>query len=98
MIKNWVRIAIHDWNEATAINVQSFHKTEKLGILHKMDHSNAKGWIRQRLNEHDANVSINIPIIKLSSSSSLSRGIFYEDNEGNTVRPNKESRLFLSLK
>ena len=43
-------------------------------------------------------MSINIPIIELSSASSLSHGIFYEDNEGNTVRPNKGPSLLLSLK
>jgi hypothetical protein len=62
-----------------------------------MDHGDSNGWIRQFLNEHNANVSINIPIIELSSASSLTRGIFDEDNEGNTVRPNKGPRLFLGL-
>jgi hypothetical protein len=63
-----------------------------------MDHGDAKGWIRRLLNKHSANVSINIPIIELATSSSLSGGIFYEDNEGSTVRPNKGPRLFLGLK
>jgi len=44
-----------------------------------------------------AKFSINIPIIKLSSASGLSRGIFYEDNERNTVWPNEGPRLFFGL-
>ena len=47
---------------------------------------------------YTAKISINIPIIKLTSASSLSRGVFYEDDERNTVRPNEGPRLFLSLK
>lgn len=64
-----------------------------------MDHGDAKGsWTRQLLNEHNTNMSMNIPIIELSRASSLTRSIFDEDNEGNTVRPNKGPRLFLGLK